>query len=267
QRLNDCLPVCGPLLAILCQALHHQIGQGLGNFHSGLRALNGNGRSLDVRHNDMQRCVSLNREFVRQHLIHHDAQRINVRAAVEFLAGRRHGLFRRHVQWRANHHSRAGHGCRGGFAESFLELGDAEVSTFATTSFCVWMRTMFSGLISRCTIPRRCAASSAEATCRVIAATRAGGIGPSSAMTSLRFLPSMYSMTMNGWPSSVSSMSSTRTALGWWSFRARMASCSKRLTNFLSLARAAAITFSARSSWKCMCNALYTAPMAPWPIF
>ena len=40
---------------------------------------------------------------------------------------------------------------------------------------------MLAGLTSRCTRPRPCAASSADATCEMISATRPGGSGPNCA--------------------------------------------------------------------------------------
>src|SRR5213593_2756755 len=70
-----------------------------------------------------------------------------------------------------------------------------------------------------------------------MARARAGNIVPCAWMASFRLRPSMYSMTMNGRPSSASSMSSTRTALGCWSLRVKTAS-------FLNRAHAALADFA-----------------------
>ncbi len=60
----------------------------------------------------------------------------------------------------------------------------------------------FSGLTSRCTMPARCAAASAETTGSTSASTRAGDIGASLAMTSRSVCPAMSSMARKTVPSS-----------------------------------------------------------------
>ena len=52
---------------------------------------------------------------------------------------------------------------------------------------------MFSGLMSRCTMPARCATQSALATCAAISTASLGGIGPF-VIRSRRVVPSMNSV-------------------------------------------------------------------------
>ncbi len=73
----------------------------------------------------------------------------------------------------------------------------------------VRVRKRFSGLMSRCTTPRACAAESAPRSCRPISST--SRVGGRSAMRSESSSPSSSSMTKKSAPSRSSPASSTRT--------------------------------------------------------
>ena len=85
---------------------------------------------------------------------------------------------------------------------------------------------MFAGLISRCTMPLPCAASSAEATCAAYSSAVGTGIGPCAISRSSR-VPSTSSIAMNVVPLS-SSMSWMVTMFGWLRAEAARASWMKR---------------------------------------
>ena len=81
-----------------------------------------------MRHQDLDGRIAFERKLTGQHLVHNDAERVEVGAAVELVAGYAFSLFGGHVKRRADDHAglREGHSWRGR-ADAFFHFGDAEV--------------------------------------------------------------------------------------------------------------------------------------------
>jgi hypothetical protein len=87
--------------------------------------------------------------------------------------------------------------------------------------------TTFEGLMSRWTTPRRCASERASAVWRATSTARAT-LMPGPASISPSVCPETSSITMKGWPSSVSPKSWTAAMFVWRSFETACASRRKR---------------------------------------
>src|SRR5271166_5565283 len=119
-----------PLLARLVDRLQNHLRERLGK----VQLRNAFVRRLHVpfhmlHHQRIQR-VALKRRLPRYHLIEHDAQRINVSAAVNLAALLPHKLFRGHVERRAYQHAGHRHARLAIATGGFAQLRDSEVEHF-----------------------------------------------------------------------------------------------------------------------------------------
>src|SRR3989454_5618565 len=123
------------------------------------------------------------------------------------------------------------------------------------------VRKRFSGLRSRCTMPRACAAARPRASWSASPCTWEGGSrGPS--ITVRKVCPSSSSVTRNGTPS-CSPRSYTASTFGCSSAPAVCASCSKRRTRAGSWAAVTTLTATRRPSLSS--RATSTRPIPPFP--
>ena len=93
------------LLAILFQRFHHDGGNGFRNGQVRFQLVRRLGWSLEMLQNHLHRSFRLEGQFARQHTVHDNAERVEVGAAVDFIAALPHGLLGRHVLGGANHHA------------------------------------------------------------------------------------------------------------------------------------------------------------------
>ena len=112
----------------------------------------------------------------------------------------------------------------------------------------------FSGLRSRCTMPRACARARALVICRVMWMARPSSIRPP-ARASRRLLPSTYSSTRKNDPSSSLPKSVAAATFGCSMCAAAIASRSKRATTSGSRLISGCSTFTARRLCMWVCSA------------
>jgi hypothetical protein len=128
----------------------------------------------------------------------------------------------------------------------------------------------FCGLMSRCTMPRACAAASASATCVAYATATATGRPPGAAsMTVRRFVPSSSSITRNTVSpaeSRCASMSNTTVMPGCCNAAVVSASRRNLATDCWSEARSEGRTLRATARRSRRSVARQTSPMPPRPI-
>ena len=122
---------------------------------------------------------------------------------------------------------------------------------------------MFAGLMSRCTIPRRCASARPSATCRATARVSSIGSGPA-ARRSRRLRPSMYAIAMYARPSDSSAWSTVQT-FGLSSAAAACASRRNRARAPGSAASSADRNLRATGRFSLTSSASQTTPMPPRP--
>ena len=113
--------------------------------------------------------------MVREHLVHDDAQGVEVGAAIHFIAELSQRLLRREILKRADDGFRRG-------AETVAQEASWSLETPKPRSLIFTLpgpssRKMLSGLTSRWTMPRAWAASSPAATCLAMAQARSGAKG------------------------------------------------------------------------------------------
>ena len=142
------------------------------------------GQVVDVLHGYAHRVVAVERQPPRCHLVHNDAERIEVGGRLDRLAL---GLFRREVVRRADDRPRLGHGGRAS-GPGDAEVGDLHRPSLSTMMFC--------GLMSRWMTSCRCANLSASRIWMEIETISSGLSGACLTISSLSDRPSRYSMAM-----------------------------------------------------------------------
>ena len=135
---------------------------------SGRRCDGGDHRLADVEVRDRHRAVAGERHDAGEHLVEHDAERVDVGAGVDREALR---LLGREVGGGPHDRAGAGEAVAGAVGPGDAEVGDLHLRRSASIS-------TLPGLMSRCTTPARCAAPSALAMSAAIFAAATGSIGP-----------------------------------------------------------------------------------------
>ena len=202
------------------------------------------------------------RRMSTQHLVRRDAEGVDVGAMIDVRV--RRGLFRRHVQRRAER--RAGARERAVLLRTRAtrradRLGHAEVGDRGRAPPAA--RRMLCGLMSRCTTPRSCAYASARATSLRIDTVSRTDSGPFVAMHVPSDSPSTYGMTKNGRPAASPALN-TPTMCGCCNPAERRISRLKRSTD-TDAARCSGMTFTATRRCNASSNATNTRDMPPPP--